>query len=47
MKVLLGYLIISFFGGMLLWRQKPAWRKSILIVLSLFICFAYYFLNQI
>lgn len=47
MKVLLGYLMIGFFVGMFLWRRKPSRRKGFLIVLSLFICVAYYYFNQI
>lgn len=47
MNLLLGYLFLSFFAGVFLWRRKPSWRAPLLFLMCLFISFAYLYLNQL
>ncbi len=47
MKILLGFLVISFFIGYFLGEVKPIKRVGLILLMCLALSFAYYFLNQI
>lgn len=47
MKLWVLYVLGSFMVGVLVWRKPARTRIQILIGMCLFICFGYFFLNQI
>ncbi len=47
MKVFLGFLILSFVGGIALWKRRLNFRMLLLAGFCAFIAFAYFGLNQI
>jgi biotin transporter BioY len=47
MKVLVGFVIISFVIGLMAWRIPARWRAAALFVVCLLVTFAYFSLNQL
>jgi uncharacterized membrane protein len=47
MKLWVLYILSCFMVGVLVWRKPGGTRIKILIGLGLFVCFGYFFLNQI
>jgi hypothetical protein len=47
MKLWIVYILGVFMLGVLLWRKPASMRAWIVAGLVAFVCFAYYFLNQI
>ena len=47
MKLFLGYLIASFFVGLVLWRRPQRQRVWVIAGLIVFVMIGYFFLNQI
>ena len=47
MNVLLGFMMVGFLGGIVLWRQKLSSRVVILLIICVLVSIAYFFGNQI
>ncbi|MCC6604331.1 MAG: hypothetical protein IT327_14055 [Anaerolineae bacterium] len=47
MTLFIGFTLLCFVGGVVLWRVNPAHRSKLLLALCLFMAFAYYFLDQL
>jgi hypothetical protein len=47
MSVFIGFTLLCFVGGAVLWRIRPAQRSKLLLALCLFMTFAYFFLDQL
>lgn len=47
MKLFVLFIVLCFVGGLLFWKVPLGRRQQVLLVVCLFISFAYFFLNQL